>query len=352
MAKKAAAKSEVKESVVVDESTDFEDEFDKIAEAKASPDPDSTEELDSAGGGGEGVSDAKDGDSDAIKAKKEDPDPDPKAKKDPDPDPIADPYKGMDEATKARFVTLEEANTKLTHRLDSDSGRISAFQRQVNDLKKGSKAAAAAKPTPNQIADAMKGTDEGWDKFQEDYPEVATAIDRRLEMAGKATQETVDQTLAPVVERQAQIETTVANTATQTKVDAVAEIYPTWSTAVQTPDFVDWLQKQPPGIAALSESDDTQDASALIGMYDDYLVANGKPTLKKETTPEPASKKDEEAAGADESDLAKKRAQQLEDGTTIDSKNAKIDTGSDTGGDFEAAFAFHAKRKDAKRATA
>jgi len=345
MAKKAKAK----EPEVVDESTDFEDEFDKIAEGKLKiteePGTPELEEEDLA---------AKDGDGDPEPIKAEDKDPDPDPDPTPDPDPVADPYEGMSEAVKARVIKLEESNTKLNHRLDSDSGRVSAFQRQVNDLQRENSnlkaAPAAAKPTPNQIADAMKGSSEGWDQFQEDYPDVAKAIDSRLEMAGKATQESVDQTLAPVVQRQAQIETTVANTNTQTKVDEVAKIYPDWSAAVQTQDFVDWLQVQPPGIAALSESDDTNDASALIGMYDNHLVANGKPTLK--ATPEPASNQEAKTDGSEATALAAKRAQQLEDGATIDSKNAQIDAGTEPRGDFETAFDAYAKRKDAQRATA
>jgi len=321
------------ESEVIEGATDFEDEFAKIAEANeqvALVDPEEEEET-------------TDVDPDAIAASDTE---------DPDPDPAADPYEGMDEATKARFIVLEESNTKLNHRLDSDSGRVSAFQRQVNDLKRENSTlkAPAAKPTENQIADAMKGTDEGWDQFNEDYPEVAKAIDRRLEMAGKATQESVDSTLAPVMERQAQQDQVAINTTTQAKVDEVAVVYPEWAAAVQTKDFVDWLATQPPGIAALSNSDDTNDASALIGMYDEHLVATNRPSLK--ATPKPALNQDEVPDGSEAANLAAKRAQQLEDGTTIASRNAKIDAGAEPVGDFESAFAFHAKRKDAKRATA
>ena len=363
------AKAKTEKSKVVEESTDFEVEFDKIAEAKGKAGPDPDPDLEHAGEA-KGVITAKDGDltpdpapdPDAIQASELDPDPDPKKKIDADPDPDPkkkpdadpDPYEGMDEATKTRFVQLEEANTKLTHRLDSDSGRVSAFQKQVTNLKRENtdlKAAPAAKPTPNQIADAMKGSDEGWEQFTEDYPEVAKAIDRRLEHAGKATQESIDQTLAPVIDKQAQIDTDVAQATKNKKVDEVAKIYPKWSTAVQTPDFADWLQNQPPGIVALSESDDANDASALIGMYDEHLVANNQPTLKA-PTPKPASQEEEEKAGADATTLAEKRAQQLEDGTTIESKNAKIDASTEPKGDFETSFDYHAKRKDAKRATA
>ena len=352
MAEAKAAKSEV-----VEDSTDFEDEFDKIAEAKQKGDADPV--LEENAGERDGVTDAKDGDPApaAIEAADKDPDLDPDLKKKPDADAEPDPYEGMDEATKARFVELEEEKTKLTHRLDSDSGRVSAFQRQVNTLQQENKdlkaAGPAAKPTPNQIADAMKGSDEKWDQFTEDYPEVARAIDSRLEMAGKATQESVDQTLAPVIDKQAQINTNAVQTVTQEKVDEVSKLYPGWADAVQKPDFVGWLEKQSPGIAKLAESDDTADASTLIGMYDSHLVANGQPSLKP--NPDPGTgveKKDEEAAGAGATDLAQKRAQQLEDGTTIESKNAKIDAGAEPKGDFEAAFDVFAKRKDAQRATA
>jgi len=340
------AKAKAQESEVVDESTDFEDEFDKIADAKLQ-----TEEPDLDAAAAE---DATDGSSDAIKAKDMDPDPEPDPVEPIDADPDPDPYEGMSEAAKAKFIEIEESNTKLNHRLNSDNGRVAAFQRQVKTLKQENSnlraGPAPAKPTPNQIANAMKGSNESWDQFKEDYPEVAKAIDGRLEMAGKGIQNSLDQTLAPVVTKQAQIDNDTAANVTQGKVAEVAKTYPEWSAAVQTQEFVDWLVQQPPGIAALSESDDTKDASALISMYDEHLVANGKPTLK--ATPEPASKLEENPDGSEATNLAKKRAQQLADGTTVESRNAKIDAGAEPKGDFEAAFDSFAKRKDAQRATA
>jgi hypothetical protein len=110
------------------------------------------------------------------------------------------------------------------------------------------------------------------------------------------------------------------------------------------------LDNQSPGIMALADSDDTNDASTLIGLYDDYLVANGDPTLKADPTEPGVNNEEQKTDGADEpSDLAKRRQQQLTDGTTVPSKPAGIDPGGEAMDEFDQAFNYHAKRLEARR---
>jgi len=266
-----------------------------------------------------------------------------------------DPYAGLSPEAKARVIALEEQNKELTHRINSDAGRVSAFQRKVNDLEgeiqsiRTGSTSGNDQPSNAQIADAMKGSDEQWEQFRQDYPEVAGAIDSRLEKAGKATQETIESTLAPVKERQARDQQSEVEAAAKAAVDAVAEVYPTWTEAVQTEDFKTWLDKQPPGVVALSFSDEPADASALIGLYDGHLVAEGQPSLKA-SDPGPGVEKTEKQKEAEK--LAAKRAQQLADGTTVKSKPSQIGPGDGESDEFETAFAAFAKRKEAKRQSA
>ena len=103
------------------------------------------------------------------------------------------------------------------------------------------------------------------------------------------------------------------------------------------------MANQSPGIRALADSDDTRDASLLIGKYDDYRVENGHTTLKSDPGPDNGSSVDEAA----EDEVAKRRKQQLEDGVTLPSKSARIDTDAETGSEFENAFNAFAKRKEA-----
>jgi hypothetical protein len=263
----------------------------------------------------------------------------------PDPDQEEeDAYAGMTPEVKAKFVALEDNTKSLQHTIDSDAGRVSAFQRKINNLERQQQAAPRAQPSSSQIADAMKGSDAQWDQFKEDYPEVAQALDNRFAAMGVAAQDSIDQTLAPVKEHQAHIAQVDASNAHKARIDKVAEVYPTWTAEVKKPEFNSWLSTQPPGVQALSESDDTEDASTLIGLYDGHLVAEGQPTLKAD----PGSTSVNEVP-ADTTRANTRRQQQLEAGTTVPSKPARVDGTAEAGSEFEDAFAVFAKRKEAQQ---
>ena len=101
---------------------------------------------------------------------------------------------------------------------------------------------------------------------------------------------------------------------------------------------------------SLTDSDDPQDASALIGLYDSHLVASGLPTLKADPVDNGVDTKDKLTQKEIEANsIAARRKQQLEDGTTIPSKKSRIDPSSEPTDDFEAAFNYHAKRRENQR---
>ena len=259
-----------------------------------------------------------------------------------------DIYAGMDEATKERFRLLEEQNKDLNHRLHSDAGRVSAFQRKINGLEKELGAVKANstedQPSAKQISEAMKGTDSEWAHFKEEYPEVANVIDNRFDKISQATQESIDNTLAPFKEIQAKVAKTEYETATEQAKAPVNELFPAWGEEVVKPEFNLWMDNQPRGIQALAESDDPQDAIFLIGAYDTYLVANGGSSIKAVTDPGPGVEKTKA------NNIAAKREQQLESGTTIKSKPSGIDPGSQSESEFESAFNVMAKKREAQRA--
>lgn len=268
----------------------------------------------------------------------------------PDPD-AADPYDGMSDEAKTRYMEMEGNVTELNHRLSSDAGRVSALQRKVNGLqteiegiREGS--TSGDMPDENQIKDAMMGSDEEWEKFAQDYPQVAGAIDKRFERSATALSDAVDSTLKPVKDTIGKINTDAAATEKNEKADEVAKVFPTWTTAVAEPDFKLWLDEQPAGIQGLSASPDTRDAVALLGMYDDHLVANEQPSLRTEIVPtEPGDENDSELT-----EIEKRRARQAAAGASIPSKPAGIDTTGEASSEFDQAFAHYARKKEARSA--
>lgn len=255
--------------------------------------------------------------------------------------PEEDPFEGWPQAAIDKYKEQVTHNEGLQHRIDSDTGRVGAFQRKINgleatiaEIQKG----PGEQPTNEQITAAM-GTDEGWDQFKEDYPEVAEAIDARLD--NKLGE--VNTKIAPVVQKAEQDAATEAEAAQNEAYGEVAKTYPSWQTAVQEDNFQNWMATQPPGTQALAASDDPRDASLLIGQYDEHRVATGLPTLKADHVP------DDTVVDDKSDEVAKRRAQQLEDGVTIESKKARIDPSAESGGEFEQAFDVFAKRQADKQ---
>lgn len=246
---------------------------------------------------------------------------------------------GWPEGAVDSYKTKINENNQLNHRINSDNGRVSAFQRKINNLEheiatiqKG----PGEQPSNEEITDAM-ATDEGWNQFKEDYPEVAEAIDARLDNAlGE-----VNTKIAPVVEKAQQDRATEAEAAQEEAYGEVAKEFPTWQTAVQEDVFQNWMATQPPGVQALAASDDPRDASTLIGKYDDHRVASNLPSLKADHVPD-----DTVVDNTDEVDeVAQRRERQLEDGTTLPSQKTRIDVNAEPTDGFEAAFnAFAAKK--------
>lgn len=321
--------------------TDFEDEFNKQAEKRDSLE---TNELDT-------DLDTPPGDElDPDKPKATDGEPG--EGEGPGTGEEEDPYAGWPEEAKSKVLELQENQKKMEHEAKSDRGRISAFQNLLTNTREELNEAIKAKDSPSKqdITDAM-GTDEDWENFTEEYPEIAKIIDKRMEATNKRIEtvmdthgKKIDNTLQPVIERE-------ADNAMEEAYDVVAKEYPTWQDAVKEQAYSDWIVTQPAGVQNLAESADPADASALIGLFDTHRIANGLDSLKAQ--PEKSGDTDHESGSVVEkeaSELEKRRQLQLESGATVESKAAKIGPNAESGEDeFERAFNAYAARKEAKR---
>jgi hypothetical protein len=318
-------------SVVVDEDSEFETAFAEIAAERdndSDPDTEEAEELN------DDELTAAASTEEAAKAVEETP----------------DPYEGMTDEVKAKFVALEGDRDGLQHTIDSDDGRVRAFQLKVNGLEteiQTIRSGATAGPSQTQIADAMKGSDDEWDAFSAAYPDIATVMDKRMGAMGEKIDKAVESTLAPVKEATAKTEAAEAKTANEGRVDEVKLSFPTWTDEVKKPEFSTWLNDQSKGVSDLSMSDDARDASTLIGLYDAHLVASGQPSIKADPIESGVT---EEAGKPAPTELEARRAQQLSDGASVASKKAGVVTDGPEEDEFTAAFNVYAKRKDKQRA--
>jgi len=183
-----------------------------------------------------------------------------------------------DEDLSAKLAALEAENQKLKHSEASQRGRLGAYQRQINELQSKLQPPqntpgkpSSEEQTRQDAADAAGVKD--WEALKSDFPEVANALDARLESEKRQIE--ADR------QRQAQLERRIEELSTavqpiqqqaqenylRTQVDALSARHPDWQEVVAAPAFAEWLNQQPESLRSLTESNDAAEAAALMDLY-------------------------------------------------------------------------------------
>lgn len=167
-----------------------------------------------------------------------------------------DPYAGLSEAQKAKMIGMETMVGQLTNRLRNVEGHIGGLKSQLTAQQHAAhevRQEGGDAPTASQIRDAQ-GDPQAMRKLREDYPEFAEAI-----------QSVIGQTAAQL--RQEFQPQQTGLTMKDLNEAMVEFTHPGWKSAVQTPQFVGWLQQQPAEIQKLAESDLAADAVKLLDTW-------------------------------------------------------------------------------------
>lgn len=162
------------------------------------------------------------------------------------------------------------------HRYNSDVGRINAYQRQNQDYQRqiqelSEKVASSSNAREqNQNHEQARESlaqelyDSSWEELNEDFPEIAKAVDKRLssqiDQAIAARFQQVEQTIAPIQQRLQQ-ETLNREYA------ALEAAHPDWRDVSQSNDFGQWLETQPAQVQSLINSTSAADAAWLIDNF-------------------------------------------------------------------------------------
>lgn len=252
-----------------------------------------------------------------------------------------DPYLGLSPEAKERVQALEAEKATLEHRIESDEGRVRAYQTKYDESQAALEAANKGQPGEDEVRAAMQ-TPEQWADFKTEYPEVSGAIESYMDSRVDQITQRVDETIQPVVAAN-------ADTTLEKSRDSLETDFPNWRKAVYnegeegySEDFGDWIGSQSDVVQGLAASDRDKDAAALLDLYNTSLLASGKDPIK---TPVASGGRSNEV-----DDIAARRRQQLEDAETIRSKGSGIDPGEAAGGsEFDNLFGFFAD-KSAKKA--
>jgi len=243
-------------------------------------------------------------------------------------DQNADGSTGEDDVS-ARLKALEAENQKLKHSEASQRGRLGAYQRQINQLhsqlQQVQSTAGESKSEDQKRQDAADAAGvKDWESLKEDFPEVANALDARLQTEAKQREEDrqrqaqLEQQIAQLQSAVQPIQQQAQDQYLKSQVDALSARHPDWQEVVAAPAFAEWLNQQPESLRRLTESNDAAEAAALMDLY----------------------KSQAKGAGGNSAD---KRQERLASAQTVSRRGTSPRGGAPD--DFEAAFDHYAKKR-------
>lgn len=251
---------------------------------------------------------------------------------------------GLSDAQLAHVNNLTSEVGNLKHRNLSDSGRIRAYQAKVDGLEKdidGIRKDTPAntegdKPSEKELKDALSGDDADWNEFKEEYPEVATAIDRRFAVERESMNGEIGKVKAqikPLHESAEQTQNKNNISLLETPKEDGGFGHEDFIDAINSPEFSEWQENQPVAIQELANSSDPADAASMI---DYFKATTGYGQDKNENLDLPPNKDADEAAK-----LAASRKQKLVDSQSVSGKGTASTAIPED--DFESAFDIYAK---------
>lgn len=191
--------------------------------------------------------------------------------------PDDEPAQEIDE-----LARITKENADLKHRLDSDAGRVAAFQRQANTLQaqlseamaKGSTQAEAKEEVKDELAKKVNGS--SWEDLQEDFPEIAEALEHKLGSIDEKVEQMVGQRLGNIEQQIQPLTQRASNEALQSEYAALQAAHPDYETIAVSPDFNQWLNTKPVPVRQMIESNSAADAAYLLDTFKAESGANSE----------------------------------------------------------------------------
>lgn len=175
-----------------------------------------------------------------------------------------EPEKKPEPTVEERLAAAEADKLALQQKLNRESGRTSALQKQLDAAKAATQAAVAKgqdAPSASQAAAAAEDPAE-WKQLMADFPEWATAVQKKLDAALAAAKPAA----APGVDA-SQIDSIVEQKLANKEIARIDQRHPDWRATVNTQDFKTWQASQPAHVQALADSDYSGDAIELLDKF-------------------------------------------------------------------------------------
>lgn len=196
----------------------------------------------------------------------------------PEAAPEADPWEGVPAALKQTLEALQSkvsAIDTIGNEVKQWSGRVGAIQRELqlqrNAAEQAAKAVSEA-PTKQQMAEAAQD-DEAWSELKDEFPEWADALEKRTGKLEKKFSEQIEslRQQQPQAPDLSALHREYDQKIMAVKRELLAVKYPDWIQVVTSPEYTEWLNKQPGDVQ--QKALESTDASECIKVLDQFTAA-------------------------------------------------------------------------------
>lgn len=214
---------------------------------------------------------------------------------------------------------------RLKHKDSSQRGRLSALTKQLNELR------AAQQQPPEEEASVNADEDSDWEEFQQDFPEIAEVVNKRLSKFDEKINH-VKEGVKKVTDTQSTMVEGEITEYRETQMERVRDAHPDIDLVTVDPAFIVWRNNAPADIQEKRNSLHAEDAIAIIDAFKE----------SQQLAPQKAEPEKSEIEK-----LKEKRRKNLEQSAGIGSK--KIGKAVVENDDFDSAFAATAKQKEKQK---
>ena len=184
-----------------------------------------------------------------------------------EPEEQKDLWAEAPEKLRMEYEDLKKQYAKVEQSDRSQRGRLSALQRQINEIN--------SKAAPPQ--EAAEPDDNGWDTMLEEYPEIAKPLSKKLKQMESYSKKLEAEISTFGNDRRRAI--------ADEQTSLLAAEAPDWMQHTQDPGFMSWLDEQPRHIQEAAarngqEIVDYREAADVVNRFREYKGASSQQTNK------------------------------------------------------------------------
>lgn len=225
------------------------------------------------------------------------------------------------------------------HRYNSDLGRQAALQRKIDEqqqelaryreiaqrAQQNQQAAGQKAPQKDNNPDGSGMSDAEWAALEQDFPEIAKAMESRLKQIDAKYAQRLQQYEQPIMQMRQQQQAALRQQReayVQSQYQALEQEHPDYREVAGTQEFVDWLKQQPRQVQDITNSWDARETAYLLRLY----------------------KQDRGIGQQQTSDIQARRQRQLQQARSVPGRAGRSSGSQPPADDFDAAFDFFASQ--------